>query len=990
MTTGAPIYLVSACASGEEFVSAFRRYADRNGVVFIPIAVPLPPGRKGRFALTLKDGGVMVEGEAEVVSSARTPSVLYGRVGMTLKFTAPDEPSKTLLGELEKARLQMKPAPPSVAPRPAAIPAEPRPTPPAPAGRIDAVNALAECVVIGDLSTLTSDDGPKPGSKFTVPSIPPMGGRPRSPSGAVPTTGGMPPLKPPTGQTPVIPAPPAIGKETVMGMPALEKAPAPVPLPIAPPPPPVIAAKETVMGMPALDKAPAVTRDDPTMPTPAKVAAAAAAGGSRDRSDVLQTVRGPAPAVDLITQGKKIDLNETMRGPAPKLPSTSTPPRGTAPPPFVPRQPTPPAPTPVVTPSPPVVALRPPVEETIDDADEPTDLTELPLVPVEQVTSEMSGPALPRRTVIGIAVVPSGVHVLPAAPARPATEEEIRDTSVMEAQGDELSGPVMITSTLPKEVVDVDPLGATQTAGKKFPSAVMNATVEEATPSGDWTMTPGENGPTIAPRAPTPVPVAKTRVEDPEEAPVNEIPAGAQTGDWMIALDPSQPDGWSEPSKIEKRPEGVLPPEPGPPVSAVSSAKDLDSNAKVAPEPKVADAAKVEVDPTLMEPLQPLQPIDDFDDEPQQPQLPPPPVSVPAMTGLEVPTGGQMHTPLPHTPTPIPMQMLTPMPGPIPGSYVTPVPGQMQLASSSGQVQAYPMDPSQLQMGQPRGVTDAGTGFFRDTNEVPRYPTDSSPAIADEAAVRKRRLIVIAASAGGVLLLVIILAMVLGGGKKSANDSDPAGGGSADHAVTPPTPTPKATVPDPVPPQKPEGSGSAQQAIVEPTPPVPADAVEAAPPPPPVDAPVQIAAATECEVEVSSAPQGAEIVLGKDVIGTTPAKLVLPCGVESKLTFKKQRFALAQRAVTPKAEGQKPVRVALAKVTFTVKVSSSPPGATIYLGAKSLGITPATVKVPAFETSTLKISKEGYAPDVQKVTPKSNNLSILSMLKKQASKRTLK
>ncbi len=959
MTTGAPIYLVSACASGEEFISAFRRYADRNGVVFVPIAAPLPPGRKGRFALTLKDGGVMVEGEAEVVSSAKTPSVLYGRVGMTMKFTDPDEPSKTLLGELEKARLQMKPSPPSVAPRPAEIPAEPRPNPPTPTGRIDAVNALAECVVIGDLSTLTSDDGPRPGPKFSVPSIPPVAGRPKSPS--IP---GPPPVlrqpSPPSAM-PVIAA-----KETVMGMPALEKAPGPTtgPVPIIAPPPPVIAAKETMMGMPALGKAPA-DREDPTMPTPAKVAAAAAAAGARD---ALQTVRGPAPAVDLISPGKKIDLNETMRGPAPKVPSTtSTPPKGTAPPPFVPRQPTPPVPTPiivappppVITPAPPVVATAAVVTDTIDDADEPTDLTELPLVPVEQVASELGGPERavrePRRTVIGIAVVPSGVHVLPAAPARRiVSEEESRDTTVMEAQGDELSGPVMITSSPSKEVVDVDALGATQTAAKKLPSAVMNATVEEATPSGDWTMTPGEHGPTIAPRAPTPPPVAKSRVEtaDPEEdAPIKQIPGappvGAPTGDWMIALDPSQPDGWTEPSKIEKRPEGVLPPEPGPPVSTVASAKDLDSNAKVAPEPKAHDAAKVEVDPTLMEPLQPLQPIDDFDDEPQSP----PSASMPAMTGLEVPTGGQMHTPLPHTPTPLP-----------------------------GQAPAYSMDPAHLQMGQPRGVTDAGTGFFRDTNEVPRYPTDSSPAIADHAAAaRKRRLIVIIASAGVAILLVIVLAMALGGAKTAAPDDAAKGSDTTDRAVEDPPPK---KVPDVAPPIADANNGSAQQAAIDPTPPPDAE-VQVVPP----DAPEQIAAATECQVEISSAPAGAEILLNKDVIGTTPTKLTLPCGVESKLTFRKQRFVSAQRAVTPKADGQKPVRVALARVTFIVKISSSPPGATIYLGAKSLGITPAAVKLPAFELSTLKISKEGYVPDVQKVTPKSNNLSILSMLKKQPIKK---
>src|SRR5215468_3893362 len=174
---GAPIYLVSACASGEEFVAAFRRYADKNGL-FIPIGDPLPPGGRSRFAVTLRDGGVMIEGEAEIVSSARVPSVMHGRVGMTLRFVEPDDASRTTLSELEKARLAMKPAPPSVPPRPADIPAEPRPVPPPVQGRIDAVNALAECVAIGDVSALgpplppVTLSPPKTGPKFVMPAIP--------------------------------------------------------------------------------------------------------------------------------------------------------------------------------------------------------------------------------------------------------------------------------------------------------------------------------------------------------------------------------------------------------------------------------------------------------------------------------------------------------------------------------------------------------------------------------------------------------------------------------------------------------------------------------------------------------------------------------------------------------------------------------------------------------------------------------------------------
>jgi hypothetical protein len=201
--TGAPIYLVSACASGEEFVAAFRRYADKNGL-FVPISEPLPVGGRSRFALTLNDGGVMIEGEAEITSSARTASVLHGRVGMTLRFIEPDAASKTMLGELEKARLAMRPAPPSVAPRPAEIPAEPRPVPPPLQGRIDAVNALAECVAIGDTAALgpplppAPAPPPKAGPRFVAPALPAtgLGVAPRTAAAPRPSTAPMPMVMP--------------------------------------------------------------------------------------------------------------------------------------------------------------------------------------------------------------------------------------------------------------------------------------------------------------------------------------------------------------------------------------------------------------------------------------------------------------------------------------------------------------------------------------------------------------------------------------------------------------------------------------------------------------------------------------------------------------------------------------------------------------------------------------------------------------------------
>lgn len=265
--TGAPIYLVSACASGEEFVAAFRRYADKNEL-FVPIREPLPVGCRGRFAVTLKDGGVMIEGAAEIVRSAPTASVLHGRVGMTLRFLEPDAASKTLLRELERARLAMRPAPPSVPPRPAEIPAEPRPVPPRVQGRVDAVNALAECVVIGDTSALGPPaaaapvapppvDTARPGRASDTdagvprresPAVPPRQA-PGVPSGA--TYIGMPPIPrvaTPANPLPAVqrPAPPIIAParppifEVEIAEPT-DISPGPPELPPEPPPPAVVA-----------------------------------------------------------------------------------------------------------------------------------------------------------------------------------------------------------------------------------------------------------------------------------------------------------------------------------------------------------------------------------------------------------------------------------------------------------------------------------------------------------------------------------------------------------------------------------------------------------------------------------------------------------------------------------------------------------------------------------------------------------------------------
>lgn len=913
MSTGAPIYLVSACSSGEEFVAAFRRYADRAGL-FIPISDPIPVGRKGRFALTLADGRVMVEGEAEVISSGRTPSMLHGRVGMTIRFTEPDADSKTVLVELEKARLVPKPAAPSVPPRPADVPAAPRPRAPNPTGRIDAHNALAECVAIGNLDALgvVAAQAPKPGAKFVVPTIPPV-------AGARPKSSSVPPFPvrnapPPTEDAVPHPVQPAFAKTesgahrkvTDPGVGSASEsgryrsktqavAIVPPPVPVAPRgsitrPPPLPVEDPPFSARPELPTPtsttspvspvsdtltvpPIVTTDSPGGPMSDTVPAQHDNRGgplSTTMSAVTPVERGYSETMnvalgDITNQASPLDLDDVIPPPAPARPAPTTSANdisgitAIAPPPKPPEPlvPVPQAEDLLTTirtprpqmdllttmrssapPMPPIVGTPPPALPEIE-LGEPTDLTVIP-------TADPQDGA--RRTDMGVAVTPGDASVLPAMTPPPGDHDAARSARVM-----------------------------------------ATPQVEEATPSGDWTMIPGAQGPTIAPREPEPAPRRSERL----------------TGDWSIQIDMDAPDGWSPPSKVEKI--ATTPPAPEP--QPVSRRAARPEPVAPAPAPLGPEEPKVEIDPTLMEPLQAMPPMRPDLDSLFATMTPPP--AAPTPHAMMPPHGGM----LPHT-YPV-QQMMAPvsLPAVHPGY---PVP----LAS------------------------DSNASFFHD--QVPR-PQDST-SVTDIG--RRRRYIVIGISAAVVVAAGIALLVVLG---IDLDDREP-------------TVTPSQAIAAP--------DAGAAAAIVP-------DAASVAPPPPPEHKPEPVAA--KCFAKITSMPSGAEVARDADrsvILGKTPARLELPCGEEVKLFVKKRGFVGEKRGVTPTADGAK-LEVAFQKNLLVVKVSSTPAGATIKMGNKSLGITPGIIKLPAFEASTITISKDGYQVESRKVVPKANNSTVHASLTKK-------
>gem|GEM_PF-2301730 len=976
----APIYLVSACSSGEEFVAAFRRYADKHGL-FVPIAAPFAVGRRSRFAVTLRDGGVMIEGEAEIVSSARTPSVLHGRVGMTLKFVEPDPASKTMLAELEKARLSMRPPPPSVAPRPAVIPAEPRPVPPAAQGRIDAVNALAECVAIGEAEQLDglalvppSASPAKAGPRFVVPTIAPgaPGTRPKTittpPAGVPPlrTVMGMAPLRddgprdrmsalalpaPPTGPVPRVTLEPEVALPRTGTRQGVAPPPAVAPsqlIPIVPSGPgsdtmtvPVPRASSPTDIGGSLDAAAA---SEPTSPgdEPAVVATPAREDGSARTQvhagipprDPTAPPREPARSSPLsprsfanapnvqTTPGAPPDMLQTLRSPPPDMqeiratiatrlgmPATS---REGAP-----------------RPSPPVVAAaRAPAVEV--ELAEPTDLSMVPqATPASDAAADVhTEPEIlrPRKTAMGVAVIaPDGAGRAYEGTTGDLTIEDGSLAAAEEPTGADpiLDGNATIESAdLPAGMVPTLTDEATPGAG------------DEPTPSEYWTI--GAGG-ALAPspkRARTPSGGARaTPATPPGGAPVSgsgphttngsgaaktdgaAVPGAAlPSGDWLIALDPGAPDGWSAP--FETVPAAQVADEAPEPEPRRRPMPRVDAMPAIEP--------KVQIDPTLIEPLATLPAEDVYGQRTSSPNLP-----------MYAPTAGM--PPTPYGQPAFPPQAFGPPTAP-----------------------AYPLDPSyqMVPIASPRAVTagDSGNGFG-----VPRH--------ALPARARRRRVIIVLASA----IVAVVIGVVLLARLTAKHDAT----GPADKhgEAARPAPAPPAPV---VPPHVPAGAAiPASPAEVPADPP----ANPAAEPAPATTTPVTVAPGT-CYADVSSQPPGAEIVLGAGhVVGTTPQKITLPCGDKVELTIRKGRLVPASRSVTPTAEGA-PVRVALGKQMVQVKVSSLPMGATITLNGKSLGVTPTTIRLPALETSSLTLAKDGYATDTQKVTPKANGVSLHATLRK--------
>jgi hypothetical protein len=121
------------------------------------------------------------------------------------------------------------------------------------------------------------------------------------------------------------------------------------------------------------------------------------------------------------------------------------------------------------------------------------------------------------------------------------------------------------------------------------------------------------------------------------------------------------------------------------------------------------------------------------------------------------------------------------------------------------------------------------------------------------------------------------------------------------------------------------------------------------------------------------------VIAGK-LVGSTPFHLELPCHAATA-TFRRTRYLSKDVAFTPTSDGAN-VSARLERPSFTVKIYSTPTGATVTISGKPAGKTPLTTKAPGFEAVNVVFKKDGYAPATAKLYAKSNGTSMKATLRR--------
>lgn len=83
-----------------------------------------------------------------------------------------------------------------------------------------------------------------------------------------------------------------------------------------------------------------------------------------------------------------------------------------------------------------------------------------------------------------------------------------------------------------------------------------------------------------------------------------------------------------------------------------------------------------------------------------------------------------------------------------------------------------------------------------------------------------------------------------------------------------------------------------------------------------------------------------------------------------KATFRRAKYQTQVHTIAP---GDTTADVRLERPGFKVKVTSRPAGATVKVGGAAVGKTPVVITLPGYETTSIELTRNGYAVTSQRV-----------------------
>ncbi len=119
-------------------------------------------------------------------------------------------------------------------------------------------------------------------------------------------------------------------------------------------------------------------------------------------------------------------------------------------------------------------------------------------------------------------------------------------------------------------------------------------------------------------------------------------------------------------------------------------------------------------------------------------------------------------------------------------------------------------------------------------------------------------------------------------------------------------------------------------------------------------------ASKTARLEITSEPSGAAVYIDNAPRGATPCEVEAPADTDARVELKLEGYAPFAETLTLQAGGRYPVKARLTPLPAEFEVTSTPPGARVFVDNEFRGVSPITVAGLARGAHQLKVDLKGY------------------------------